>query len=212
MTRKDLRYRPTGRLNQKLNDGLFSQVIFGPVKNWCCKCGKYQGIEVAEKTCEVCQVKIVSSSVRSENMAHISLPYPFIHPFYIDQVGILLGIDKAKLEEILSFKAYWLTKINNDVIQDLLSEINTEAASRIKRAESEYKSTKSELLQKYHEDSESNMYSSELKKASEARVQKILNITEVKKAAQDELNSLTLNSFISTGDSYKLSQKFPNSF
>jgi DNA-directed RNA polymerase beta' subunit len=72
--------------------------------------------------------------------------------------------------------------------------------------------TEHELIEKFPEGIESSEYTLELKKASSEKVQTILNISQIKKTAQDELNSLKLDSVINKAELDKILQKFPNSF
>ena len=51
------------RTHQPEINGLFCERIFGPIKNWKCKCGKYNGF-ILDKICEECQVEIIESRVR----------------------------------------------------------------------------------------------------------------------------------------------------
>ena len=54
-------------------DGLFSENIFGPTKDYECYCGKYRGIRYKGIICEKCGVEITRSIVRRERMGHIEL-------------------------------------------------------------------------------------------------------------------------------------------
>ena len=53
-------------------DGLFCEKIFGPIKNWKCKCGKYNGFAL-DKICEECQVEITEARVRREQSIRIKV-------------------------------------------------------------------------------------------------------------------------------------------
>jgi DNA-directed RNA polymerase beta' subunit len=57
-------------------DGLLSQKIFGPVKNYKCKCEKYASkITHAEKRCPICNVLCTSNEVRFKTFAKIVIPF-----------------------------------------------------------------------------------------------------------------------------------------
>src|SRR4030042_4399219 len=60
-------------------DGLFSEGIFGPTKDYRCYCGKYRGVRYKGIVCDRCGVEITSSSVRRERMGHITLAVPVSH-------------------------------------------------------------------------------------------------------------------------------------
>lgn len=65
--------------------GLFSQQIFGPIKNWLCACKKYKGSKLGI-LCPNCKVEITSSRIRRYNMGYIELFYPVAHIWY--SIGI----------------------------------------------------------------------------------------------------------------------------
>ena len=63
-------------------NGLFCEKIFGPIKNWKCKCGKYNGF-ILDKVCEECNVEIIDSRVRRYRMGYIELTCPIVHLWYL---------------------------------------------------------------------------------------------------------------------------------
>ncbi len=68
--------------NKKIfhEEGLFSEKIFGPINDYECTCGKYNGKLYEGIVCEECGVTITTSSVRSKNMATIKLPFKVLKP------------------------------------------------------------------------------------------------------------------------------------
>ena len=54
-------------------DGLFSEQIFGPIKNYTCQCGTYYGISKSGGKCDLCGVDIVNSDVRRKRFAKIKI-------------------------------------------------------------------------------------------------------------------------------------------
>lgn len=73
------------------SDGLFSEQIFGPIKNYTCQCGIYHGISRSGGTCKVCGVDIVNSDVRRKNFAKIVLPVPIVNPIMYDLIINVAG-------------------------------------------------------------------------------------------------------------------------
>jgi DNA-directed RNA polymerase subunit beta' len=71
--------------------GLFCEIIFGPIKNWKCKCGKYNGFAI-DKICEDCQVEIIEARVRRYRMGYIELTCPVTHLWYLKGVPSYLCI------------------------------------------------------------------------------------------------------------------------
>ncbi len=95
--------------------GLFSEAIFGPVKDYECSCGKFKknGIKSAKDhvvKCDNCGVEITKSSVRRERMGHIELAAPVSHIWYFkgipSRMGLILDISPRNLEKVLYFAAY----------------------------------------------------------------------------------------------------------
>lgn len=79
------------RTHQPEINGLFCEKIFGPIKNWKCKCGKYNGF-VLDKICEECNVEIIEARVRRYRMGYIDLTCPVTHLWYLKGVPNYLRI------------------------------------------------------------------------------------------------------------------------
>ena len=78
--------------------GLFSEQIFGPIKNYTCQCGTYYGISKSGGKCDVCGVDIVNSDVRRTRFAKITLPFPVVNPLFYD---LLVEVGGKTLKEII---------------------------------------------------------------------------------------------------------------
>lgn len=61
-------------------DGLYSEKIFGPIKDYTCMCGTYQPIG---GTCENCGMAYEKSEVRSKRFGHIPLLRKVINPLFV---------------------------------------------------------------------------------------------------------------------------------
>lgn len=85
------------RSHQPEINGLFCERIFGPIKNWKCKCGKYNGF-VIDKVCEECQVEIIEARVRRYRMGYIDLTCPITHLWYFKGIPNYLAIILRNLE------------------------------------------------------------------------------------------------------------------
>ncbi len=85
--------------------GLFSQRIFGPIKDYECACGKYKGKKYENVVCENCGVKVTSSKVRREWMGHITLNAPVAHRWYYGKspypLPRLLGLKYPEVRDIV---------------------------------------------------------------------------------------------------------------
>src|SRR5215469_18574410 len=102
-------------------DGLFSERIFGPVKDWECSCGKYKGVRFKGIVCDKCGVEVARSKVRRERMGHIELASPVSHIWYFkgtpSRIGLLLDLSPRNLERILYFALYVVTHIDEEARQ-----------------------------------------------------------------------------------------------
>jgi len=91
-------------------DGLFCEKIFGPTKDWECRCGKYKRIRYKGIVCERCGVQVTLSDVRRDRMGHIELAAPVSHIWYFkgipSRMGLLLDMSPRDLERVLYFASY----------------------------------------------------------------------------------------------------------
>ena len=91
-------------------DGLFCEKIFGPVKDWECRCGKYKKVRYKGKICERCGVEITRAKVRRERMGHIELATPVSHIWYFkgipSRMSLILDISPKDLDRVLYFANY----------------------------------------------------------------------------------------------------------
>ena len=139
------------RSHQPEINGLFCEKIFGPIKNWKCKCGKYNGF-ILDKICDECQVEIIEARVRRYRMGYIDLTCPVTHLWYLKGVPnyllILLkcinpDIKISHLEQIVYFKEgeriitsdnplyyYFYPDKNNNELQKFF--VNTETSTNDK--------------------------------------------------------------------------------
>jgi DNA-directed RNA polymerase subunit beta' len=85
-------------------DGLFSEQIFGPIKNYTCQCGTYYGPS-HKKTggkCDICKVDIVNSDVRRKRFAKITIPIRVVNPLFYDLLVEVGGKTlKAAIDDLM---------------------------------------------------------------------------------------------------------------
>lgn len=90
-------------------NGLFNEVVFGPVKDYECACGKYKKVKYRGKICENCGVEITESIVRRERIGHIELAAPVAHIWMTKElprpskISLLLDIPYKLVEQVLYF-------------------------------------------------------------------------------------------------------------
>lgn len=83
-------------------DGLFSEQIFGPVKNYTCQCGTYYGVSKSGGKCEICKVDITNSDERRTRFAKITLPMKVVNPLFYDLLVDIGGKNlKAALDDLM---------------------------------------------------------------------------------------------------------------
>ena len=94
-------------------DGLFCAMIFGPVKDYECLCGKYKRLKFKGVTCEKCGVEVTLSKVRRERMGHIDLAAPVAHIWFLkslpSRLGMVLDMTLRDIERVLYFEAFVVT-------------------------------------------------------------------------------------------------------
>ncbi len=98
--------------------GLFCTRIFGPVKDFECRCGKYKGIKHRGVICEKCGTEVIHSRVRRERMGHIELASPVAHIWYLrsipSKIGLLLDMNLKEVESVLYLERYVIVESEVD--------------------------------------------------------------------------------------------------
>ncbi len=83
-------------------DGLFSEQIFGPVKNYTCQCGTYYGVSKSGGNCDLCGVDITNSDERRKRFAKIMLPIKVINPLMYDLIADIGGKNiKSAIDDLM---------------------------------------------------------------------------------------------------------------
>src|SRR5947209_11689927 len=99
-------------------DGLFSERIFGPTRDFSCACGRYKRERFTGRICEKCGVQVTMSAVRRERMGHIELATPIAHPWYArrtpNTLALLLNLSPRQLSAVLSSTGYLVTHIDEE--------------------------------------------------------------------------------------------------
>jgi len=144
-------------------DGLFSESIFGPTKDWECYCGKYKKIRFRGVICDKCGVEVTHSKVRRERMGHISLAVPAVHIWFLKNnplsLSIVLGIAQKELEAVVYFARYLVISVDKskvkiaiknlkDGIKNKVTEIEKNAHEQLKELEEQEKKEKEKLAKK----------------------------------------------------------------
>ena len=83
-------------------EGLFSEQIFGPVKNYTCQCGTYYGLSKSGGKCDLCGVDIANSDERRKRFAKIVLPIKVVNPLMYDLLADIGGKNiKSAIDDLM---------------------------------------------------------------------------------------------------------------
>ncbi len=129
------------RTQRPEKDGLFSERIFGPTKDWECYCGKYRRARYKGVVCDKCGVEVTRSIVRRERMGHIKLAAPVVHIWFLrgspSKISTFLNIPLPKLERVIYYAAYIITSIDEESKKRILEDLEREFKSKKKTASEE---------------------------------------------------------------------------
>jgi DNA-directed RNA polymerase subunit beta' len=128
------------RTQKPEKDGLFSERIFGPAKDYECACGKYKRMRYKGIVCDKCGVEVTKSIVRRERMGHIGLAVPVAHIWFLrnlpSRIGLVLDIPLPQIEKVVYYTAYIITKIDEEAKKQVLLDIDKEYKSKLKAVDS----------------------------------------------------------------------------
>jgi len=117
-------------------NGLFSERIFGPTKDYECYCGKYKRVRYKDIVCDRCGVEVTRASVRRERMGHIKLATPVAHIWLLrtipSKIGLFLNTPLQKLEKVIYYAAYIVTNVNEENKKAAFGELERELRSKKK--------------------------------------------------------------------------------
>lgn len=137
------------RTQRPEKDGLFSERIFGPTKDYECYCGKYRRVRYKGITCDKCGVEVTRAVVRRERLGHIELAAPVSHIWFFKNVpsrlGLVLNISSAKLERVIYYSAYIVTEVDEENRKQILNDLQRELKGKLKIVGSKDKKVKGEL-------------------------------------------------------------------
>ncbi|MDO8495878.1 MAG: DNA-directed RNA polymerase subunit beta' [bacterium] len=146
------------RTQKPEREGLFSEAIFGPTKDWECYCGKYKRIRYKGIICDRCGVEVTRSIVRRERMGHIKLASPVAHIWFLrgvpSKIATVLGVSLTELERVIYFAGYIVMKVNEDLKSEAMKRVESEFKSKMKNAKNE---TEQESLRDLKERERNNL-------------------------------------------------------
>jgi DNA-directed RNA polymerase subunit beta' len=146
------------RTQKPEREGLFSEAIFGPTKDWECYCGKYKRIRYKGIICDRCGVEVTRSIVRRERMGHIKLAAPVAHIWFLrgvpSKVATVLGVSLPELERVIYFASYIVTSVKEDLKAEAMKRIESEFKSKLKNSKN---TTEEESLKELKDREKNNL-------------------------------------------------------
>ncbi len=195
------------RTQKPEKEGLFSEQIFGPVKDYECACGKYKGIRYKGIRCDRCGVEVIHSLSRRERMGHIKLAAPVAHIWFLrsvpSRIGLILDLPQPALESVVYYNSYIITHVDEEAKKQVLSEIEREYQSKVKKIESDFEQIEKNTKKLTKEEKE------ELKLKKEASLKELY---EAKEKAVNELLRIKQKAILSEVDYLLLSKKYGQVF
>ena len=124
------------RTQKAEKDGLFSEKIFGPVRDYECSCGKYRRIRYKGIICDKCGVEVTKASVRRERMGHIELAVPVAHIWFLrnvpSRIALVLDQTLTDVEKVVYYSSYIITEVDENLKKDYIKQVEAEYKSKLK--------------------------------------------------------------------------------
>ncbi|MEK9178774.1 MAG: DNA-directed RNA polymerase subunit beta', partial [Patescibacteria group bacterium] len=209
-------------------DGLFSENIFGPTKDYECYCGKYKRIRFRGVICDKCGVEVTQSKVRRERMGHINLASPVAHSWYVkgapSKLSLILDISPKNLEAVIYFASYLvinidpsgktaaLQKLDKD-LQEKIQDSKAVLERNIKELENGLKKDLAVLKKKgdkekfeLEKEEQELKVRAEIQKLRETQVVEIGTLEGIFRAVSDLVKSVTPLKLLSEEEYFKLNE------
>ena len=124
-------------------NGLFSEQIFGPIRNYTCQCGKYHGVSKVGGQCSECKVDIVNSDERRKRFAKITIPIHVVNPLFYDLLVDLAGKTfKKALDDLMRNDKSVLYMTDEEFVVTVDEESIPEGAQKWERTNAIYELVK----------------------------------------------------------------------
>lgn len=123
------------RTQRPEKDGLFSERIFGPTKDYECYCGKYRRLRYKGVVCDKCGVEVTRSVVRRDRLGHIGLAAPVSHIWFLKTVpsrmSLLLDVPSGRLDRVVYYIDFIITELSEENRKRALEEVDRELKNRL---------------------------------------------------------------------------------
>lgn len=208
-------------------DGLFSENIFGPTKDYECYCGKYKRIRFRGVICDKCGVEVTQSKVRRERMGHITLASPVAHSWFVkgapSKLSLILDISPKNLEAVVYFASYLVIAVDSDAKTATLEKLGKDLQGKIDESKQALEKTIKEMEKSLEEELSTDkkkgdekekfeLLSEELRLKNRSEIQKLrdTNIVEqgqlenIYKAVSDIVKAIVPNKLLSEEEYSKI--------
>ncbi len=199
------------RTQKPEKEGLFSERIFGPSKDWECYCGKYKKIRYKGIVCDKCGVEVTRAIVRRERMGHIDLKAPVSHIWFLrgvpSKIGLILDLSVQNLEKVIYFANFIITRVDDNLREATIEQVKQEYQSKRKSIEGDYQRELHELKTKGEDTA--NVKHVAIEKVRDTRLKEL---EEAFVVADRELKELRPMKIISESVYHDLSLKYGHAF
>jgi DNA-directed RNA polymerase subunit beta' len=204
------------RTQKPEKDGLFSEKIFGPTRDWECYCGKYKKIRYKGIICDKCGVEVTHSLVRRERMGHIELSVPISHIWFLrgvpSKIGLILDLSVQNLEKVIYFANFIVTSVKEDLKEQTILGLKQEFKNKKKMIMNEVERQVATLRNQKAESDDASKIESQIVQATLDRDEKIKELEEEFNGAEKELKELKPMKIISEMTYHDLSLKYGHLF
>jgi len=202
------------RTQKPEKDGLFCEKIFGPMKDWECYCGKYKRIRYKGIICEKCGVEVTRSLVRRERMGHIELATPISHIWFLrgvpSKIGLVLDATAQDLEKVIYFANFIVTKVDDELRQETLKQLDGEFKQKKKQIEGNYTNQKHQIQSQGDLSTEAK--EKKLKEIEIIKDNQIGELSSIAEVTRRELKELRIKQIMSESTYQDLALKYGHIF
>ncbi|MEK7649169.1 MAG: DNA-directed RNA polymerase subunit beta' [Patescibacteria group bacterium] len=207
------------RTQRPEKDGLFSERIFGPTKDWECYCGKYKKIRYKGIICDKCGVEVTRSIVRRERMGNIDLAAPVSHIWFLrgvpSKIGMLLDMSVQNLEKVLYFASFVVISVDEQIKADTTQQLRDEGKSKRKSIDQDINRRGNELrskLETAQNAAEKKDIEKQLTALEKEKVESMGKIDDALRSAEEDLKQLKPLRIMSDISYRDLSMKYGHLF
>lgn len=209
-------------------DGLFSESIFGPQKDYECYCGKYKRIRYRGVICDKCGVEVTQSKVRRERMGHITLASPVAHSWFVkgapSKMSLILDLSPKNLEAVIYFASYLVIDIDSNKKTVALTKLDKNLEDKLEASKKSLDKEIAEVEKNYQKEISEAKKGADREKAELLRQEKELRmrqeiqkmrdnqaveqgqLSNIYKAVSDLVKSVVPLKLLSEDEYYKLDE------